>query len=106
MKKQLLTLLAAGATGSMFAQLPVSTTPSNKNIVLEEFTGIHCGYCPDGHVVANNIYNNNPGRVVLINIHSGSFANAAKGEQDLKTTMELPLMRCQVWELLVTLLEL
>lgn len=87
MKKQLLTLLAAGATGSMFAQLPVSTTPSNKNIVLEEFTGIHCGYCPDGHVVANNIYNNNPGRVVLINIHSGSFATAANGEQDLKTTM-------------------
>jgi hypothetical protein len=77
MKKQLLTLLAAGATGSMFAQLPVSTTPSNKNIVLEEFTGIHCGYCPDGHTVANTIYNNNPGRVVLINIHSGSFANAA-----------------------------
>ncbi len=87
MKKQLLTLLAAGATGSMFAQLPVSTTPSNKNIVLEEFTGIHCGYCPDGHTVANTIYNNNPGRVVLINIHSGSFANAAAGEQDLKTTM-------------------
>lgn len=87
MKKQLLTLLAAGATGSMFAQLPVSTTPSNKNIVLEEFTGIHCGYCPDGHTIANNIYNNNPGRVVMINIHSGSFANAANGEQDLKTTM-------------------
>ena len=87
MKKQLLTLLAAGATGSMFAQLPVSTTPSNKNIILEEFTGIHCGYCPDGHSIANTIYNNNPGRVVMINIHSGSFATAANGEQDLKTTM-------------------
>ena len=44
MKKQLLTLLAAGAASSMFAQLPVSTTPTTKNIVLEEFTGIHCGY--------------------------------------------------------------
>lgn len=87
MKKQLLTLLAAGSIGSAFAQLPVSTTPSNKNIVLEEFTGIHCGYCPDGHTIANTIYNNNPGRVVLINIHSGSFATAAAGEQDLKTTI-------------------
>ncbi|MES2512824.1 MAG: Omp28-related outer membrane protein [Bacteroidota bacterium] len=87
MKKQLLTLLAAGATGSMFAQLPVSTTPENKKIVLEEYTGIHCGYCPDGHTIANTIYNNNPGKVVLINIHSGSFANAAAGEQDLKSTM-------------------
>ena len=86
MKKQLLSLIAAGATTSMFAQLPVSTTPTTKNIVLEEFTGIHCGYCPDGHTVANTIYNNNPGKVILINIHSGSFANAATGEQDLKTT--------------------
>jgi hypothetical protein len=86
MKKQLLSLIAAGATSSMFAQLPVSTTPTTKNIVLEEFTGIHCGYCPDGHTVANTIYNNNPGKVILINIHSGSFANAATGEQDLKTT--------------------
>ena len=87
MTKQLLTLLAAGATGSMFAQLPVSTTPTTKKIVLEEFTGIHCGYCPDGHTIANNIYNNNPGKVILINIHSGSYANAAAGEQDLKSTM-------------------
>lgn len=86
MKKQLLSLIAAGAASSMFAQLPVSTTPTTKNIVLEEFTGIHCGYCPDGHTVANTIYNNNPGKVILINIHSGSFANAATGEQDLKTT--------------------
>lgn len=87
MKKQLLTILAAGTVGSAFAQLPVSTTPENKKIVLEEFTGIHCGYCPDGHTVANTIYNNNPGKVILINIHSGSFANAAVGEQDLKTTI-------------------
>lgn len=87
MKKQLFTLLAAGAAGSMFAQLPVSTTPTTKSIVLEEFTGIHCGFCPDGHTIANNIYNNNPGKVVLINIHSGSYATAATGEQDLKTTI-------------------
>lgn len=87
MKKQLLTILATGTIGAAFAQLPVSTTPSNKNIVLEEFTGIHCGYCPDGHTVANNIYNNNPGRVVLINIHSGGFATASNGEPDFKTTM-------------------
>ncbi len=86
MKKQILTLLTVGATGSLFAQLPVSTTPQNKRIVLEEFTGIHCGYCPDGHTIANNIYNNNSGNVLLINIHSGSYANAATGEQDLKTT--------------------
>ena len=86
MKKQLLTLLAAGATGSMFAQLPVSTTPQNKHIVLQEYTGIYCGYCPDGHSIANTIHANNPGSV-LINIHTGGYATVAAGEPDLTTTM-------------------
>lgn len=86
MKKQLLTLLAAGTVGSAFAQLPVSTTAQNKHIVLEEYTGIYCGYCPDGHTIANGIYANNPG-TVLINIHTGGYANVAAGEPDLKTTI-------------------
>lgn len=87
MKKQILTLLAAGATGSMFAQLPVSTAPQNKKAVLEEFTGIYCGYCPDGHSIANAIYAADPTKVVLINIHSGGYANVAAGEPDLKSAM-------------------
>ena len=57
-----------------FAQTNVSTTPENKNVVLEEYTGISCPYCPDGHAVAEGIKNNNPGDVMLINIHTGSFA--------------------------------
>ncbi len=85
MKKQILTLLMAASTSAIFAQLPVSTVAQNKKIVLEEFTGIHCGYCPDGHTIANTIYNNNPGKVILINIHSGGYANSVAGEQDLKT---------------------
>lgn len=86
MKKQLFTILAAGSIGSAFAQLPVSTAPQNKHIVLEEYTGIYCGYCPDGHSVANSIYNANPG-TVLINIHTGGYATVAAGEPDLKTTI-------------------
>jgi len=86
MKKQLFTILAAGSIGSAFAQLPVSTAPQNKHIVLEEYTGIYCGYCPDGHSIANTIYANNPG-TVLINIHTGGYATVAAGEPDLKTTI-------------------
>lgn len=87
MKKQLLSLLATVATGTAFAQLPVSTTPTTKAIVLEEYTGIYCGYCPDGHSIANNIAAANPGKCVLINIHTGGYANVAAGEPDLKSTM-------------------
>ena len=70
----------------LFAQTFVSTTPENKNIVLEEFTGIHCVYCPDGHLMAQNLYNANPGDVVLINIHTGSYAQPAAGEPDFRTS--------------------
>lgn len=68
------------------AQKWVSTSPQNKNAVLEEFTGIHCGYCPDGHRRANELQAANPGRVVLINIHSGNYANPTGTEPDFRTT--------------------
>ena len=58
----------------MKAQQYVSTEPANRNVILEEFTGRNCGYCPDGHLIANNIMANNPGRVWAINVHSGSYA--------------------------------
>ncbi|MGB0870291.1 MAG: Omp28-related outer membrane protein [Flavobacteriales bacterium] len=85
MKKHLLLGLTAGLTLSAFAQLPVSTTAENKNIVLEEFTGIYCGFCPDGHKRANDIADANPGDVVLINIHTGSYANPSGSDPDFRT---------------------
>ncbi len=72
---------------SVVAQLPVGTVPQNKKAVIEEFTGIHCGYCPDGHKIATNIYNSDPNNVILINIHQGSFATpSASGDLDFRTT--------------------
>ena len=52
----------------------VSTEKQNRNVIIEEFTGRYCGYCPDGHLIANSIVNSNPGRVWAVNIHSGSYA--------------------------------
>ena len=56
------------------AQEYVSTQPQNRNVLIEEFTGRNCGYCPDGHRIANQIMANNPGRVWAVNIHAGSFS--------------------------------
>ncbi|MFA7082360.1 MAG: Omp28-related outer membrane protein [Bacteroidales bacterium] len=76
MKKIFIFLVGAFATiGAMAQPTFVSTTPANKNVVLEEYTGKSCGYCPDGHKLANIFANANSGRVVLLNIHQGSFAN-------------------------------
>lgn len=75
MKKVYLVLLALLALGfSVKAQQYVSTEPANRNVILEEFTGRNCGYCPDGHLIANGIMANNPGRVWAINVHCGSYA--------------------------------
>ena len=67
----LLSTLCLISTG----QTIVSTTPENRNVILEEFTGIYCTYCPDGHLIAQNLHNANPNDVFLINIHTGGYAN-------------------------------
>ena len=73
--KNLLTIALALVTTFAFAQTFVSTTPENKNVVLEEFTGIYCGFCPDGHVIGQGLHDANPNDVFLINIHTGGYAN-------------------------------
>lgn len=67
------------------SQVLVSTDPMPKNAILEEFTGIHCQYCPDGHAIAQSILNNNPGRAFVIAIHQGSFAVPSGSEPDYRT---------------------
>ena len=67
-----------------FGQLIVDTTAQNKKAILEEFTGIHCGYCPDGHVIAQQIKNIYPGDVFLINLHTGGYAMPGQGEPDFR----------------------
>ncbi len=85
MKKLYALSAAVCLSGSLFAQLPVSTTPSNKRSVLEEFTGIYCQFCPDGHKIANNIAAANPGMFFPVNIHTGGYANPQAGAPDYRT---------------------
>lgn len=87
MKQQLLfTVAALFSATSSFAQLPVSQSAENKNVVLEEFTGIHCVYCPDGHKRAQELKDAHPNDVVLINIHVGGYAAPGNGEPDYRTS--------------------
>ncbi len=90
MKKMKKTLFTIICIMSVFAyasaQTLVTTTPQNRNVVLEEYTGIHCQYCPQGHQIAEGILADNPGKVVLINIHQGSFAVPGSGEPDFRTS--------------------
>lgn len=76
MRKLLLSVCGLIAALSATAQTPqfVSTEPSNRNVIIEEFTGVNCGYCPDGHRIVREYEEANPGRVFGINIHQGGYA--------------------------------
>lgn len=63
----------------------VPTVKQNKNILLEEFTGIHCGYCPQGHAIANNLLVAQPECTYVISIHSGDYSYPKPDEPDFRT---------------------
>jgi hypothetical protein len=63
----------------------LTQSPENRKVVLEEFTGIHCGYCPEGHAIAKEIYESDPYNTVLINIHAGGYAVPSGSEPDFRT---------------------
>lgn len=56
------------------AQNIVSTNSQSRNVLIEEFTGINCPNCPDGHKVANSITDYYPDKVWAVNIHAGHYA--------------------------------
>ncbi|MBR5602632.1 MAG: Omp28-related outer membrane protein [Bacteroidales bacterium] len=64
-----LLLFLGGKLFSQGAPQYVSTNPSLKNMVIEEFTGRNCHACPSGHKTANRLLRENPGRLFLINIY-------------------------------------
>src|SRR5690606_39113383 len=88
MKRTLLFVFGFSSLGfiTFSQQTPVSQSPQKKVALLEELTGINCQYCPDGHRMANNLANANPGKVVLVNVHAGGYANPGSGQPDLRTT--------------------
>jgi hypothetical protein len=68
-------LIGIASSLSLSSQNLVDTTQSeNKNVFLEEYTGRNCGYCPDGHKIANDIKVANPNDVVLMRVHTGGYA--------------------------------
>lgn len=74
MKKTLFFIATLLLAGAVTAQTFVSTDPSTRNVIIEEYTGVNCGYCPDGHRIANEVMAAHPGHAWAINIHQGGYA--------------------------------
>lgn len=69
-------LIAALLLGTTMAQAQtfVSTVPQKRAVLIEEYTGVNCQYCPIGHRITDQMMALFPGRVFGINIHQGTFA--------------------------------
>ena len=80
--KNLLFALNAVLLTTVFASAQITDTivsllPSNRNVLLEEYTGSYCVYCPDGHRMASELANSYPGRVNIINIYQGMYDHSS-----------------------------
>ncbi len=83
--KKALTLLSF-APALAFGQSLVSTSPQNRTALLEDFTGIHCGYCPEGHAIMSSLADVHGDRLVNVGVHAGVYAVPSGGEPDFRTT--------------------
>lgn len=68
-----------GGGDSCETEFLASMEPEKRKVVLEDFTGVRCGYCPDGHLRAKAFSDANPGNVFIVAVHSGSYAKPASG---------------------------
>lgn len=69
-----------------------STTPSNRVALLEDFTGVRCGFCPDGHVKAKAVADKYPGKFIILAVHeSGSYSQPTAGWMNFQTTFAKPI---------------
>jgi hypothetical protein len=72
-----------------YIRTPVSP-PQDKMVLLEDFTGVHCAPCPNGHVAVKDILQAYPGRVAAVAIHPGAAefptAYPFPGEPDFNTS--------------------
>ncbi len=72
-----------GGGGTAFL---ASTDTLNRAALLEDFTGVRCGFCPDGHVKAAAAQAElGADKFVIMAIHTGSYAAPANGWANFTT---------------------
>lgn len=78
-------LLAIGILPLAVSALEVPTTEQPRVALLEEFTGVNCGNCPDGHRVAARIMAAQPELFIPVSVHAGGYATPRADQPDFTT---------------------
>lgn len=90
MKHLLILLMCAGCLSVTAARqaggngYTVETGVTARAVLLEEFTGIHCGFCPQGHAIAKKLAKARKD-IYVVAIHGGSYAVPGSDEPDFRT---------------------
>jgi hypothetical protein len=70
-----------------------STTMGTRTALLEDFTGVRCGYCPDGHARAEAAQKAlGKDKFIIMCVHGGSFASALAGWANFTTAFGTSLI--------------
>ena len=74
MKKFVVVICVLAMVATVSGQTFISTQPGKSNVLIEEYTGVACQYCPLGHKTVDQTLAAFPGKAFAINIHQGTFA--------------------------------
>jgi hypothetical protein len=70
-----------------------STTMGTRTALLEDFTGVRCGYCPDGHVRAEAAQTAlGKDKFIIMCVHGGSYATPTTGWANFTTAFGTSLI--------------
>lgn len=87
------TTSTTSTTGTPAPTFLASKTASNRVAVLEDFTGVRCGFCPDGHVRAKAAQDElGADKFIIVAVHGGSYATPATGWANFTTLFGTPLI--------------
>ncbi len=62
---------ANSVSDTSYIESPVAT-PAAKNVLIEEFTGVNCPNCPQGHAEVTSLQAQYPGRVAAVALHANN----------------------------------
>lgn len=78
-------LMFSFGTSATYAQTSVLQGPCPKATLLEEYTGMGCGNCPDGAEAAAKLKDLRKDKLYIIGIHAGHYAEPSGTNPDYRT---------------------
>jgi hypothetical protein len=59
----------------------------DRNVLIEDFTGHNCSFCPAAGEIAHAIHTSNPSRVFIASIHASNTISGTSSFQDINTAL-------------------